>query len=104
MSGLSADDHEIQWVASLPPGTNDRWWQGHESKLGHVASRMSSDGTRAWTLSGETGSSNGVLKGLSCMRGNSHVQFLGEDATVTSRPYPTSQHAARANSLRWLRL
>jgi putative Mg2+ transporter-C (MgtC) family protein len=29
-----------------------------------------------------------LLGGLSCMRGNSHVQFLGEDAPVTACPYP----------------
>lgn len=34
-----------------------------------------------------------VLKnGLSRMRGDSPVRFLGEDATVTSRPYPTKSY------------
>jgi len=28
-------------------------------------------------------------KGLSCMRGNSHVQFLGEPQLVTAVAYPT---------------
>jgi RNA-directed DNA polymerase len=31
----------------------------------------------------------GALKGLSRMRGNSHVRFSGEDVTVTSGSYPT---------------
>src|SRR6266478_10024002 len=30
----------------------------------------------------------GVCEGLSCMKGNFHVQFLGEGAAVTPPPYP----------------
>ena len=32
----------------------------------------------------------GVLKGLSRMRGNSHVRFLGEGVSVMESPYPTA--------------
>ncbi len=32
--------------------------------------------------------SGSQLKGLSCMTGNCHVQFLGEGAVVTPFPYP----------------
>jgi hypothetical protein len=38
---------------------------------------------------GETGSRKGALKGLSRMKGNFQVRFLGEGVTVTSCPYPT---------------
>ena len=31
----------------------------------------------------------GLCRGLSRMKGNFHVRFLGEEATVTSLPYPT---------------
>ena len=39
-----------------------------------------------------TGSANaGLCDGLSRMRGNSHVRFLGEGAAATPFPYPTKQ-------------
>ena len=39
---------------------------------------------------GETGfRDRGLCRGLSWMRGNSHVQFLGEETAVTPFPYPT---------------
>ena len=30
-----------------------------------------------------------AFEGLSCMKGNFHVQFLGEGVAATSPPYPT---------------
>ena len=37
-----------------------------------------------------TGSAHaGLCNGLSRMKGNFHVRFLGEDAAATPRPYPT---------------
>ena len=35
-------------------------------------------------------SHNGLLEGLSRVRGNSHARFLGEDSPVTAGPYPTN--------------
>ena len=37
-------------------------------------------------------------KGLSRMRGNSHVRFLGEGPMATSVPYPTQKHLTFAPS------
>src|SRR5262249_35416665 len=37
---------------------------------------------------GETASFTGRLKGLSCLRGNSHEQFLGGGTAVTPSCYP----------------
>jgi hypothetical protein len=35
------------------------------------------------------------------MRRKSHVSFLGEDATVTSRPYPTKRRAIEYSLWAW---
>ena len=48
-----------------------------------------------FNLSAATGSNIGPLKGLSRMRGNSHVRFLGEPRSVMALAYPTDQKAAR---------
>ncbi len=37
----------------------------------------------------ETASIDDRLEGLSRMRGNSHVRFLGEERVATLSPYPT---------------
>jgi hypothetical protein len=41
-------------------------------------------------LTAATGSNIGPLKGLSRMRGNSHVRFLGEPRSVMALAYPTT--------------
>ena len=41
-------------------------------------------------LTAVTGSNIGPLKGLSRMRGNSHVRFLGEPRSVMALAYPTT--------------
>ena len=41
-------------------------------------------------LTAATGSNIGPLKGLSRMRGNSHVRFLGEPRSVMALAYPTA--------------
>ena len=38
---------------------------------------------------GKAASCEGRSRGLSCMKGNFHVQFLGEGVAATSPPYPT---------------
>src|SRR5215472_12167969 len=37
----------------------------------------------------------GVCEGLSCMKGNFHVQFLGEGVAATPPPYPAEGHGRR---------
>jgi hypothetical protein len=43
----------------------------------------------------------GVLKGLSRMRGNSHVRFLGEGVSVMGPPYPTWGNIDFERHIRW---
>ena len=45
--------------------------------------------TQGEYLSCGTAFFNERLEGLSRMRGNSHVRFLGEEAVATQPPYPT---------------
>ena len=47
----------------------------------------------------EAASREGRLKGLSCMRGNSHVQFLGEGVAATPPPYPARMEKDAAGYL-----
>jgi len=55
----------------------------------------------------EAGSRKGALKGLSRMRGNSHVRFLGEEVTAMPLPYPIrcnrppAAPGGSARSTRW---
>ncbi|MBU5970399.1 hypothetical protein KQW05_30260, partial [Pseudomonas aeruginosa] len=46
-----------------------------------------------WSQGGEAGSRKRALKGLSRMRGNSHVRFLGGDGPAMACPYPTIEPA-----------
>jgi N-terminal domain of reverse transcriptase len=47
---------------------------------------------------GETALLTERWKGLSCMKGNFHVQFLGEELAVTSSPYPAAGWATAGST------
>ena len=53
--------------------------------------QIHSQGLDRW----ETASREGRLKGLSCMKGNFHVQFLGEGVAATPPPYPARRRRGR---------
>ena len=55
----------------------------------HTVNRLQARIVKATQERGcETASRNGRLKGLSCMKGNCHVQFLGGGAAATPPCYP----------------
>lgn len=89
MSYLPPTNYEVQWMAFIPSGTRDRRRYGRDPESGDAAPGLPWDCALPSTLSCETGSSNGALKGLSEMRGNSHVSFLGGRTTAMQYGYPT---------------
>ena len=89
LSGLQPEDHHGDGVAQPPyPVANPRG-QRYDREPRAGASELPSTDPQPRVRCGKAASCEGRLKGLSCMKGNFHVQFLGEGVAATSPPYPT---------------
>ena len=77
-------------IAGAPSHNKVNWnaidWQKANRNVNRLQARIVK---ATQYLLNVTVSFNGHLEGLSRMRGNSHVRFLGEGAAATPPPYPT---------------
>ena len=78
-------------IAGAPSHNKVNWnaidWQKANRNVNRLQARIVK---ATQYLLNVTVSFNGHLEGLSRMRGNSHVRFLGEGAAATPPPYPTN--------------
>src|SRR5271167_3018027 len=89
LSGLQPADHQSDGVAQPPYRVANPWGQGYNQEPRASASELPSTDPQPRVRCGKAASCEGRLRGLSCMNGNIHVQFLGEGVAATSPPYPT---------------
>src|SRR5688572_26899753 len=90
MPELLPNDHEGHWVARPSHPSALQRGSGHPVQPGHGAPQLPSTNPSPAVGRGAAGSwAQGLPKDVSWMRGNSHVQFLGEGVVVTPPPYPT---------------
>jgi hypothetical protein len=61
-------------------------WSQYQREVRRLQTRI----VKATQRRREAGSRQGAMKGLSRVTGNCPARFLGEGATVTSLPYPTT--------------
>src|SRR5271166_5448206 len=89
LSGLQPEDHHGDGVAQPPYRVANPWGQGYDREPRAGASELPSTDPQPRVRCGKAASCEGRPRGLSCMKGNFHVQFLGEGVAATSPPYPT---------------
>ncbi len=89
LSGLQPEDHHGDGVAQPPYRVANPWGQGYDREPRAGASELPSTDPQPRVRCGKAASCEGRSRGLSCMKGNFHVQFLGEGVAATSPPYPT---------------
>src|SRR5271165_253908 len=89
LSGLQPEDHHGDGVAQPPYRVANPWGQGSDREPRAGASELPSTDPQPRVRCGKAASCEGRSRGLSCMKGNFHVQFLGEGVAATSPPYPT---------------
>ena len=89
LSGLQPEDHHGDGVAQPPYRVANPWGQGYDREPRAGASELPSTDPQPRVRCGKAASCKGRSRGLSCMKGNFHVQFLGEGVAATSPPYPT---------------
>ena len=89
LSGLQPEDHHGDGVAQPPYRVANPWGQGYDREPRAGASELPSTDPQPRDRCGKAASCKGRSRGLSCMKGNFHVQFLGEGVAATSPPYPT---------------
>src|SRR5208337_3636879 len=93
LSGLQPEDHHGDGVAQPPYRVANPWGQGYDREPRAGASELPSTDPQPRVRCGKAASCKGRSRGLSCMKGNFHVQFLGEGVAATSPPYPTGEVA-----------
>src|SRR5208337_3736252 len=93
LSGLQPEDHHGDGVAQPPYRVANPWGQGYDREPRAGASELPSTDPQPRVRCGKAASCKGRSRGLSCMKGNFHVQFLGEGVAATSPPYPTGETA-----------
>ena len=98
LSGLQPEDHHGDGVAQPPYRVANPWGQGYDREPRAGASELPSTDPQPRVRCGKAASCEGRSRGLSCMKGNFHVQFLGEGVAATSPPYPTPGWATRATA------
>src|SRR4051812_9190642 len=102
LSGMRPEDHHGDGVAQPPHRVANPRWQGHDREPRARASELPPADPQPRFRRGEAASREGRWKGLSCMNGNIHVQFLGEGVAVTPPPYPARMEKdALGNLKRW---
>src|SRR5208337_4848019 len=79
LSGLQPEDHHGDGVAQPPYRVANPWGQGYDREPRAGASELPSTDPQPRVRCGKAASCEGRLRGLSCMKGNFHVQFLGAD-------------------------
>src|SRR5208337_847053 len=89
LSGLQPEDHHGDGVAQPPYRVANPWGQGYDREPRAGAPELPSTDPQPRVRCGKAASCEGRSRGLSCMKGNFHVQFLGEGVAATSPPYPT---------------
>ena len=89
LSGLQTEDHHGNGVAQPPHRVANPWGQGHNREPRARASQLPPADPQPRVRRGEAASREGRLRGLICMNGNIPLQFVEEEVTVTSPPYPT---------------
>src|SRR5208337_412329 len=89
LSGLQPEDHHGDGVAQPPYRVANPWGQGYDREPRAGAPELPSTDPQPRDRCGKAASCEGRSRGLSCMKGNFHVQFLGEGVAATSPPYPT---------------
>ena len=89
LSGLQPEDHHGDGVAQPPYRVANPWGQGYAREPRAGASELPSTDPQPRVRCGKAASCKGRSRGLSCMKGIFHVQFLGEGVAATSPPYPT---------------
>ncbi len=93
MPRLPPQDHHAHGVAQPPCGVAVPWRERWHSESGARASHLPQPSASPRAHRRETASGSGRLRGLSCLTGNCHEQFLGGGmaATPSCYPAPTSR-------------